>query len=541
MTSCHFMRRKVKYNQSSSSCVLWWIAVITMVLSSYTRRSSAARYAPLCPSDCMCMFKGTGTVAAVHVNCTRAQLTAVPQGLGYRVEAMDLSHNQLKTIGEDYFLPHTYLHTIDLSFCSIHTIHNGAFNDLRKLSVLNLHGNMLSDLDPAVLSDLPSLVDLDLSHNKLTSIGADLLLYARQLKRLKLQHNRLTSLPKEPNLLPSLESLNLNSNPLKELPVSFFESLVSLSSLHLANTQLYGLPAEIFSNLRQLRVLNLADNSLREISAGSFRHVLNTLHSLNLAGNPINCSCVNLEFRELLEQHPRVWKSRTAATCHYPTELKGREFQELDVSYFYCDFIPENLTMPSPRSSKKKEEEESPYKSKLGPLYYNPMMGWYTAATLSGILVIFLLCLALDKAKRAFYKWRRARRMRHEKASYHSGSLRYSGKGSHNSIDGMDSISMVAIHGNAHTASFNTSFNTSFDTDKDSLPMMQAKAKSNLSLGTPPLTNDNRAAHMRLKYKERRARPDSLSLSTPSQKTYRFPPIPIDTLTNSLEQVETNL
>ena len=55
--------------------------------------------------------------------------------------------------------------------------------------------------------------------------------------------------------------------------------------------------------------------------------------------------------------------------------------------------------MPSPRSSKKQEEEESPYKSKLGPLYYNPMMGWYTAAALSGMLVIFLLCLALDKAK----------------------------------------------------------------------------------------------------------------------------------------------
>ena len=255
MTSCHFICRKVKYYRSSSSCTLWWIAVITMVLSSNTRMCSAASYAPLCPSDCMCMFKGTGTVAAVHVNCTRAQLTAVPHGLGYRVELMDLSHNQLKTIGEDYFLPHTYLHTIDLSYCSIHTIHNGAFNDLRKLRNLNLHGNMLSDLDPVVLSDLPSLVDLDLSHNKLTSIGADLLLYARQLKKLKLQHNRLSSLPKEPNLSPSLESLNLNSNPLKELPVSFFGSLLSLTSLHLANTELYDLPEDIFSNLRQLRVL----------------------------------------------------------------------------------------------------------------------------------------------------------------------------------------------------------------------------------------------------------------------------------------------
>ena len=368
----------------------------------------------------------------------------------------------------------------------------------------------------------------------------------------------------------SLESLNLNSNPLKELSTSFFKTMVSLTSLHLANAGLHELPQGVFTHMRRLRVLNLADNALKEIRAETFKTALNTLQRLNLSRNPLNCSaCANLEFRQLLLRRPLVLTTDTttaAATCRYPAALNNKNFMEVDISYYpECHSILENMTMPSARASKgeKKGEEESPYKSKLGPLYYNPMMGWYTAATLSGMLVIFLLCLALDKAKRAFYKWRGRRRRRREKGgaggSYHSGSLRaFSGKGSHASIDGMDSISMVALHGNTHMGSFNTSFNTSFDTDKDSLPLSHhgnhSRTKSNLSLGTPPaltptptpttpqpLTNDNRAARMRLKYKERRARPDSLSLSTTSQKTYRFPTIPIDTLTNSLEQVETNL
>ena len=523
---CYWLYRRIRRNIRCSGFTLWWITVTTMVLTANTRMCSATSI-PKCPADCACTYRGTGTVATVYVNCSHAHLSTLPQDLGRRVELIDLSHNPLRVITEDYFEPHTYLHTIDLSYCSIHTIFNGAFNDLNRLRVLDLHGNMLSDLDPAVLSDLPSLVDLDLSHNKLTSLGADLLLYTRQLKKFKLQHNKLTSLPKENSeMLSSLESLNLNSNPLKELPESFFKSLNSLSALHLANTQLHGLPEDVFSNLRQLKVLNLADNFLQEISASSFKHVLRTVHSLNLSGNPINCSCVNFEFRILLEQHPLVWESGTAATCSYPPILQGHLFHQVDIAYFDCDINLENLTLFTQQPKKKKGEEESPYKSKLGPLNYNPMMGWYTAATLSGMLVLFLLCLMLDQLKRGYYKYRRARRMRHEKASYASGSLRFSGKGSHNSIDGMDSISMVAIHGNAHNASFNTSFNTSFDTDKDSLA--QGRPKSNVSLGTPPLTNDNRAAHRRLQYKEKRARPDTLSLSTTSQRTYRFPALPID-------------
>ncbi len=492
-------------------------------------------------------------MAAVHVNCSHAYLSVPPTGLSERVELFDLSHNPLGVVTDDYLEPHAYLHTLHMSYCSIRAISKGAFNNLNKLRVLDLRGNVLSDLDPVVLSHLSSLVDLDLSHNQLSDVSG-LLLHKPKLKKLRLQHNQLTSLPKlsstNSHQLQNLESLNLNTNPLGELqPVSFFAAVPSLTSLHLANTQLRSLPGDVFVNLHHLKVLNLADNSLAEIPAASLKPLQRSVVTLDLSGNPINCSgCVALGLRRLLDELPLVtWSRATAATCRHPPELSDRALHKLRLTDFTCDLADapetENATMVSTsrtRGKKRKKDEDSPYKSKLGPMEYNPMMGWYTAITLSAMLGIFLVCLALDKLKRQLCKWYRRRRLRRNKGSYRSGSLRHSGKSSHNSIDVMDSISMVAMTMNTpfQRASFNTSFNSSFDTDKDCF----IQAKSNLSLGTPPLTNDNRAASLRLKFKERHARPDSLSLGqTSSHKTYRFPAVPVDTLTNSLEQAETNL
>lgn len=41
----------------------------------------------------------------------------------------------------------------------------------------------------------------------------------------------------------------------------------------------------------------------------------------------------------------------------------------------------------------------NPFASSREPLPYDPMLGWYTAATLSGLLILFLACVGLEKVK----------------------------------------------------------------------------------------------------------------------------------------------
>ena len=41
----------------------------------------------------------------------------------------------------------------------------------------------------------------------------------------------------------------------------------------------------------------------------------------------------------------------------------------------------------------------SSFVSSRDPLQYDPMLGWYTAAALSGLLILFLVCIGLEKIK----------------------------------------------------------------------------------------------------------------------------------------------
>lgn len=41
----------------------------------------------------------------------------------------------------------------------------------------------------------------------------------------------------------------------------------------------------------------------------------------------------------------------------------------------------------------------NPFASSREPLPYDPLLGWYTAATLSGLLILFLACVGLEKVK----------------------------------------------------------------------------------------------------------------------------------------------
>ena len=48
----------------------------------------------------------------------------------------------------------------------------------------------------------------------------------------------------------------------------------------------------------------------------------------------------------------------------------------------------------------KTQEDTNPsVVSSRDPLPYDPMLGWYTAATLSGLLMLFVICVALEKIK----------------------------------------------------------------------------------------------------------------------------------------------
>ena len=48
------------------------------------------------------------------------------------------------------------------------------------------------------------------------------------------------------------------------------------------------------------------------------------------------------------------------------------------------------------------------HSSSHDPMLYDPMLGWYTAATLSALLLAFIVCVGLERAKNEISKeWKR--------------------------------------------------------------------------------------------------------------------------------------
>ena len=135
---------------------------------------------------------------------------------------------------------------------------NPRIGELGALTVLDLHGNNISDI-PSSLQNLANLQVLNLSNNKLTEYPPELC--DLLLTELHLQNNELTDLPSNFGYLVKLVKLDLSSNKLESLPDSL-SNLTSIQELNLASNSLKSLDPVDLNRLEMLRVLVLHHNQI---------------------------------------------------------------------------------------------------------------------------------------------------------------------------------------------------------------------------------------------------------------------------------------
>lgn len=153
---------------------------------------------------------------------------------------------------------------------------------LHRLTSLDLSNNSLADVD-RVLAKLPSLVSVNLSHNELREMPAALLIPT--MRRINLSHNAIVELPRRIYKLTGLETLVLCHNKLETIS-PYISHLKALRELKVSNNRLQSLPAEIrkFRRVR-LQNLDLSGNpfgvcSLPEYTALALRFTVPSLREL---------------------------------------------------------------------------------------------------------------------------------------------------------------------------------------------------------------------------------------------------------------------
>ncbi|XP_054086418.1 uncharacterized protein LOC114804265 [Zeugodacus cucurbitae] len=154
----------------------------------------------------------------------------------------------------------------------------------QSVRTLKLTDNWLKIINCGDLDSYPLLQYLDLSHSRIEDIEDDALGRLEILETLFLDHNRLRKVPV--SLPTSLEHLFLQHNEIMDLQALIFQGLNNLQTLDLSGNKLLYLPA---LPLPKLLTLNLRAAGLRGVSQAMV-HTLPRLRDLLLDENPIKCS-----------------------------------------------------------------------------------------------------------------------------------------------------------------------------------------------------------------------------------------------------------
>ena len=206
--------------------------------------------------------------------------------------------------------------------------------------------------------------------------------------------------------------LRLAANRLHSVPATALRSLTQLRSLDLSDNPLTTLHHGLLMAALQLASLNVSGTRLTRLIPGSIRHVADTLRVLDLsrcgqlvAAPDIGaltrlqrlvlpahiCRCDVINFRLVVEDVRSRQRSRPSVFC-------GATVIAVDV-----DAICSGSLSPTPAPVKPTATNRPAVQRDIrsdDPLPYDPKLGWYTAAVLSGLLFAFIACVGLEKAEK---------------------------------------------------------------------------------------------------------------------------------------------
>ncbi|XP_063626385.1 protein artichoke-like [Cydia splendana] len=205
------------------------------------------------------------------------------------LNVLNVSCNQIADL-EDYerttAAGFSQVHTIDLSHNAIKGIPDNYFSRFPNLLHLNLSHNYIKSFGVLTFEGLIQLQTLHISDNELTKIGV---VFARlkNIKELFLDYNYLTKIEKSNfNTMSTLEKLNLSWNSLIGFDDETFDPMVALRKLDLSSNQINTITKSLFQHNCNLQSLDISLNVISKIEPGAFegKHI----QEFNIDDNPIS-------------------------------------------------------------------------------------------------------------------------------------------------------------------------------------------------------------------------------------------------------------
>jgi Leucine-rich repeat (LRR) protein len=156
----------------------------------------------------------------------------------------------------------------------IKTVPTNAFSESanNRLVTINLNSNNISLINSNSFNNLPELQTLDLSSNKIYELPSNSFSGNNQLNKLNLYNNQIKSAltPAFTNL-SKLSDLSLRNNRITEIGENMFSGCTNLSKIDLGYNKITFFKPNALKNVAQLKILDLSQNLIKDLPNDAFK------------------------------------------------------------------------------------------------------------------------------------------------------------------------------------------------------------------------------------------------------------------------------
>lgn len=251
------------------------------------------------------------------------------------VDVLDIQNTtDIKFIPENIADKFPQLIVLQVINCSVETISDKNFKNLRKLKYLHLPLNQIDVIERNAFKDLVKLEWLSLFHNQIEYVSSQLFASLESLKFLHLGENRIEVLcSKVFHPLKKLEVLNLKKNQIHYLHETILDNLPNLRNVSLSNNNFNGVNEKLFDSNKKLEFIWLHGNFITSINSKMFDNLSN-LKYLNMENN----TCVN-------KMYAKKTFNRDAIRIDLKTNCQPTKMQ-LEACMEQNQKLDQNLMMP---------------------------------------------------------------------------------------------------------------------------------------------------------------------------------------------------